>query len=188
MNKSVNIIMELLSEIHFICKQNNIQYFVAGEIALCIYKGKGFPQDLDTAKVIMTSNNLKKFIKMYNGNKKENRAIEWMGNNENFSRVCLRYINTGTTYYTPYRVSVEKHLGMFVTIDVLRPYNKKEKVFRALESAWYNYTFDFPSKGMKLEPKLRKLLNLSGKVFGKKIISKLLVEFFFTKVQRKVFR
>lgn len=181
---SVKVIYSLLIEIDEICKRNNIDYFLANRLALIAYRGNE-GDDYNTGRIFMTAENLKKFIKACEVEITESRVIEWMGNNERFPGVFLRYINTDSTYYTTKRLCTENNLGMFITIDVLRPARKNEKYYHTIENAWKNFSFDMPAGGKKWENKVLKILKTGSAIFGREKISKFLIKFFLNRYQSK---
>lgn len=172
------VIFELLNEIDEICRANKIEYYLINAFALMAYRKERIG-DINSGRILMTAENALKFVAAYNNAEKKDRAVEWLGNNENFPGIFLRYINTNTLYYTNKRIITEKELGMFITIDILRPTGKWELYNRAIENAWMNFSFGYISKGRKWEPKIRKMFEIFCGIFGKKILSKLLVKYFF---------
>lgn len=181
MTSRSSVIKELINEIHHICVQNKIEYFVAGEIAMLIYKhgvnsdaekgisgcGKCSDENMpDTGMVFMTAENFQKFILHCEKDIHKCRAIEWMGNNESFPGLFARYINTDTTCYTPQRLAYEKKLGMYVTIRMLRPASRSNTYYQAWERAYENLVKGQTTTGKKLEPILRKRIIWQIKTTG----------------------
>ena len=187
MSESVKVVYNLLTDIDEICRKNNIEYFLANRLALIAYRGdKG--DDYNMGRIVMTAENFKRFIKACKYNMGNDRIIEWMGNSENFPGIFLRYVDVNSTYYTTKRLRVEKELGMFVTIDVLRPAGKREKYYRTIENAWRNFSFGMPAGGKKWEGHIIKGLKIACSLFGKKKVSKLLFIFLLNRYKSKNMR
>lgn len=143
-------------EIHQICIRHNIEYFLTDELALLAHRKIDIANSsIDSGKILMTANNFKKFIKCCENNILNNRAVEWMGNSENFPGIFARYIDTSTTYYTHERLICEKHLGMYITIEILRPGSRFDIYYQVYEKTYENITKGHNVTGKKLEPLLR---------------------------------
>ncbi len=151
------ILRNLKDELDDICAKNGIEYSSSEES----------DNITGTANIFMTAKNLKKFIQCFDKFEGENRVIEWMGNNETFPGLFVRYIDTSTTYCTPYRLVYEKHLGICITIQILRPKNRKSTYYKAFENAYENIVKDKAASGKRLEPILRKKLLKRIKTCGK---------------------
>lgn len=104
MDSKSRVILELLGEIHQICKKNDILYY---------------PDDTDdypySMTIMMDAKGLLKFLEVYDGDT-EHRVLEWKGNNNRISGDVVRYVNTDTLSVMPGRLARELYLGMFVTI------------------------------------------------------------------------
>lgn len=185
-HKRQKVIFELVREIHEICESNKIQYFLADKLALLAYrKDDASLETLNAGRILMTAENFRRFIEAYNAHPNHNRVIEWMGNNESFPGLFLRYINTETVYYTPQRLSTEKYLGMYVTIDVIRPAGKRGRRYDAIENAWANLCYGYEAKGRKLEPIARRSLAMACKSRGNKRVANQLANFLLKKFSSK---
>ena len=145
--KIEEVIKKLKNEIDDICTKNEIEYLLPEEVDLKINT---------SANIFMTAMNLKKFIQYFNKSERENRILEWMGNSENFPGLFVRYIDTTTVLYTPDRLIYEKHLGICVTIQLLRPKNIKIIYYKTFENTYENIIRGKNTRGKKLEPLLRK--------------------------------
>ncbi len=98
------VLLELIGEIHAFCKEHGITYYLA-ETEKAAY----------TASLVMDADNLKRFLKEFRCSR-EDRALEWAGNNHAIIGDWVRYINTSTLHYTQDRLVREINLGMFITI------------------------------------------------------------------------
>ena len=177
------IILDMLDEIHTICRNKKIQYFVADGLALSVFNnGKMDNKPWYTGTILMTAEGIKQFISAFNEKKIKNRSIEWMGNNKNFPGPFLRYVNTKTLYCTPERLAIENDLGMCITIELLRySKGKKRKYYEPLEKAWRDLSFDIKKrKGKKLNI-YKIFLKLGCIVFGKGRLALKLNDFFLKK-------
>ena len=175
--KSNQIIFELLKEIDWICNENNIDYFLVNSLALMAYRDHEITSDINLGRILMTADNLKRFIKVYPKYQRSDRQIEWMGNNPKFPGMYLRYIDINTFYYTPKRVITEQFLGMYINIDVLRPAGKREKYFRAIENAWRNFCYGDATNGHKWEPKIRSVIKVLCTLVSQKKVARFLFAF-----------
>lgn len=158
MRSKHNVITDMLSEIHTICVKNGIKYVLSGELALLAQRNETEEAyELNSGQILMSAGDLRKFIRVCeNGGLAEERVIEWPGNNADFPGMFVRYIDTATTYYTPRRLMAEKHLGMYITIQVPRPVYRPGRFQRAREQAWKNLRSGRPASGRKAEPLLRR--------------------------------
>lgn len=157
MGSRSEVIKRLIAEVHQICCKYGIEYFLTDELALTAYRGEDISEtDISSGSILMTVVNFHKFIKQCDRNLGKDRAVEWMGNNGNFPRLSARYIDTNTTYYTPQRLRYEQHLGMYITIDILRPERKTDIYCRAWEKAYENAVMKRRPTGKRLEPVLNR--------------------------------
>ena len=173
MKSKQDVLKKLMTEIHQICIKNEIEYFVPNEYAPAINKdfyNRG--SRIDPGYILMTASNLDKFVKTCNSQINENRVIEWLGNNDSFPGLFVRYIDIGTTYYTHRRFIYEKFLGIYITIHLLRPQKKKSIYFRTLEHAYINIIQGKKARGKKLEPILRKYLLKRIETKGQSVVTR----------------
>lgn len=159
MKNNALIIKRLIEEIHQLCVQNKIEYFLTGDLALLACRNMDISDtEIDSGTILMTAENFKKFIICGEENLKENRVIEWMGNNGAFPGLFARYVDISTTYYTHERLIYEKHLGMFVTVQLMRPKGKFDICCQSWEKSYENIAKGLNPTGKKLEPIFRKRL------------------------------
>ena len=152
-----NVIKDLLNEIHIICKKYDIEYFLTGYPAVLACRGQDIAdKNIASADIFMRAQSVRKFISVCIDDLGSDRAIEWMGNCGTFPGLLIRYIDTSTTFYTPSRLICEKKLGMFVNIHILRSNTLFDRCLITIEQAWRNIALEYPSRGKKLEPWIRK--------------------------------
>lgn len=180
MTKEQKILLEMTQEIHSICKENNITYFLSNRLALAAFQdGKLDEGYWYTGQVLMTSENLNAFIEAFNNSPRKDREIEWMGNNENFPGPFLRYINSETACYTPARLAVESSLGIYITIELIRYAKQKQRpYYDPIENAWRDICYGIKRRdGIKLFV-AKTLLRFSRVLIGKKRAAAKLNAFF----------
>lgn len=155
------VLLELVGEIHQHCVKNNILYYLD-------YFSK--PKDrLAYSPVLrMDAEGLSKFLKTFKP--KDNRALEWLGNNFRFSGKCVHYINENTVHYSEDRLMRELHLGMFVTIDTEQA---NTGINNKIEKGWNYYNASSSNTRLALANAIAGTIhkNMLSKT-GKKKISK----------------
>lgn len=173
MKSKALIVKRLIEEIHQLCVQNKIEYFLTENLALLAYRNIDISDtEIDSGAILMTAENLEKFIICGEENLKENRVIEWMGNNGAFPGLFARYVDISTTYYTHERLICEKHLGMFVTVQLLRPKSKFDICYQSWEKSYENIAKGVNPTGKKLEPVFRKRLAKKIRKNGRETVAK----------------
>ncbi|MCQ2546163.1 MAG: hypothetical protein MJ161_01275 [Clostridia bacterium] len=158
MREKRQVIFDLLSEIHDICQENDIEYFLDGKLAAAAVYYDELPAGTRNGRILMRAPELKKFIEAFNKDPKKDRSIEYMGNSPFFSGFYLNYCDETTTHYNRRKLATEEHLGMEITINVIRPRRSNQKMLMALEQAWTNLAYGSNCSGAKLEPWFRKKL------------------------------
>lgn len=132
MNAKKKVLLNLLGEIHEFCDKHGIVYQLAEE--------NKTPYIL---AIKMDAKNLQKFIDSYDLDS-EHRALEWMGTNGRYLGSSLKYNDLDTVYYTEDRLLGEINLGMYISIDTLKPskskWKKSERIWKYLRYVGSNKT------------------------------------------------
>lgn len=176
MTKEQSKLFELLTEFDAICRENGIRYYLTGETLKYAVQEAGIGPNAAFASVIMTGNNVRKFMEAVM--KKDNpcREIEYWGNNADYPDYTLRYLASDTTAFdmTDY-LSYRSH-GMYIEIEILRGLNKSKraKAMRAIEKASAG---GFKAKGSKGKI-IRASYKLLEKLRGKDKIKQSLFDYF----------
>lgn len=89
----------LLKEIDSICRKEEIDYSISGEIAYCLSKGMEIDENLAEASVLMKAENIDRFCEAIL-KKNPQRKIESMKNNWRFPGFYLRYLDPETSLFS----------------------------------------------------------------------------------------
>ncbi len=121
-------LLELLCEIDEICRKHDIKYSLFAGTALGAERHKGFIPWDDDADIIMTLKNYKKFLRAFDVEKKDNRALNCLERNSEYPFTYARYVNTGTTALQKHTTFGGCDPGIKVDIFIVVPtYRKMEK-------------------------------------------------------------
>lgn len=111
---------ELLSEIHEICVENDLQYSLANDTALYAYYDHCLPPSKYVNTVMMTASNAQRFIEAVEKRADSDRQLDYMKTNDlhigddlYYGTLSGAYMNLNSQYHM-------KNMGMFVRIIVLR--------------------------------------------------------------------
>ena len=165
-------ILELLKEVDLICRENNIEYFLADHLLLGAVKFKGFIPNSCSATILMDGENREKFVNYcINKGIKDDRYIECIENNYDFPGLAVNYGDKNSLFLHVEEFGFFKNNGIHIIIEVLKPfYNDKfnrtlSKLYdRGLEVRVFNVKGNI-SKHMNYA---NKTVNLITKTFGKK--------------------
>lgn len=113
MNGKEKVLLKLIEELHMFCKEHDILYYLSET-----------EKTAWSASLMMDSKNMRKFLDSFKCDK-EDRALEWAGNNHAILGDQIKYVDLSTLYYTQIRLVREKYLGMFVNIKPLGPSSSK---------------------------------------------------------------
>lgn len=113
MNSKEKVLLKLIEELHVFCKEHDILYYLAET-----------EKTAWSATLMMDGANMRKFLDDFKC-KREDRALEWAGNNHAIVGDQIKYIDLSTLYYNQARLVREKYLGMYITIKPLGPSGSK---------------------------------------------------------------
>lgn len=209
-HKETEVIMQLLSEIHDICQNNNIKYYLADDLFLLAYEQlkeeEDNVEDTDDEKeeerieqtpviqafsddredttdlprsdidirggmIYMHPDDFLRFTKAVGKDERQNRALEWMGTNPVFPGLYARYVDTSTVYYTALRLCTEKQLGMFITINIIRPKDASTSRDRLKERIWRDWAMGLQPIRKKIKYSFA-MLDMKSSVQGKERVAR----------------
>lgn len=172
---------ELLCEIDDVCRANKIDYTLFGSMALAALNADDFRStDCYPITIAMTSGPALRFAEVMEETCPHNRFFEYLGNNENYGRISMRYGNRETLDFSPNTACFYNNHGIFVEIFILRYAAKKSfvnRIERALETE-LDYTIS-RLPGRKEALHFNRILGLwktvSGRAsYGKRLFKRML--------------
>lgn len=126
MDSEYNKMIQILSDFNTICNENDIEYFLTGETLLYAYFKNQLPPKAYNANVLMTEENISKFVKVIENKCPEDKEIEYWGNSDNYPDNSVRFIDKNTLCFNVMEYLNYKKHGMYIQIDVLSSLNKKK--------------------------------------------------------------
>lgn len=141
------VIETMLFEIDEFCAREGIEYFVHSKVMRYALRNEHLQHNIITADLLMTADNFDRFVKAFEASPVPDREIEYMGNSERFPGLFLRYVDATTIHYNTIRLSCERCMGMYITINVLRPNlgRVKQTLCSTWEKVWKNKVYyDIP--------------------------------------------
>lgn len=168
MDKVQSILLDLLIDIDRICAEHNLTYFLGKDTALHAVRWGGFPDNCHTASVFMPRDDYDRFEHIVGDSPLPNRAVESLLTNPSFPYICMRYVDTQSTYLSLCSALREEKPGIGVFISKLQPYNNRSKrklsLIRAFGSLRYSHAFgEEPKRNVRrLNKKRVELLEKRG--------------------------
>ena len=145
-------IAELMSEIHAICVANGITYYLDEQLAVQAEVNHALDANVTTGRVLMTAEDLKKFIAAFEESPAENREIEYLKTNGFYPAFNVKYVDASSVFYNMRRLACERCMGLYVIISVLKPVGLKSKVHQTIEQTWESLSHDEKIIGRRLGP------------------------------------
>lgn len=130
MNKIQNRILELLSEVDRICRDNGIFYSLAENTAISVVKEGVLPENEYLGELVMTLDNYRRFLDVCRNSLPEGRALENAVCNPKMDGAYSRYVNTETTLVDFKRGTCFKYQGLFVAVRPIMNYKPSSKLDR----------------------------------------------------------
>ena len=121
-------LLNLLQEIHDVCKELNTYYILGGVTAEEAVIHQNLAPERYTAVVYMTLKDFVLFRDYINKNKSEDRVIEGLDNNKRFPGFFFKYVDKNTTYYDYNLGNTYVNNGISVRIEILRKYHAPKKI------------------------------------------------------------
>lgn len=111
--------LELLKELDKFCKQHDINYILSNETLLYGYKSNSFSGKLVPSTVMMLPGDAYKFINVFNKNSIENRSLDYILNDPDYSDYSICYCdnNTFVLNWLDNNVSNKR---MYIKIEILK--------------------------------------------------------------------
>lgn len=113
-------VIDLLTEIDRICRENGITYFLSPQLTLCSVTGQPFPGGPDSGVVYMKIEDMEKFRRFFEEDAPEDRMLESMNNSRRFPGFFLRYTDRYTLDFKLNEGRNYRYPGMGVNILPLR--------------------------------------------------------------------
>lgn len=131
--------LQLLGELADMCAENGIKYSLFGKTMLQAARGGAYVDTHGELTVVMTPENGKKFISVFERTNLKDRYLNSMDTNPMFHRFCIQYCAADSLDFRVSRSGCGEHFGIFVTIEILRypsQNNLVNKVDQVLERGW----------------------------------------------------
>ncbi len=122
---------QLFKEIDKICKDNDIDYFMAGGTLIGVVRHKGFIPWDDDMDILMTRDNFHKFIKACETQIPENRVLECQELNHNYHNAVARYTACDNSAIHSTQIVHDDAAGFVVDILILDPIEDTDKKYKA---------------------------------------------------------
>ena len=122
---------QLFKEIDKICKDNDIDYFMAGGTLIGVVRHKGFIPWDDDMDILMTRDNFHKFIKACETDIPKNRVLECQELNHNYHNAVARYTSCENSAIHSTQIVHDDAAGFVVDILILDPIEDTDKKYKA---------------------------------------------------------
>ncbi len=122
---------QLFKEIDKICKDNDIDYFMAGGTLIGVVRHKGFIPWDDDMDILMTRDNFHKFIKACETQIPKNRVLECQELNHNYHNAVARYTACDNSAIHSTQIVHSDAAGFVVDILILDPIEDTDKSYKA---------------------------------------------------------
>lgn len=126
MNDKQKCLLNLLVEFDQICKDNQIEYALAGGSMLGAIRHKGFIPWDDDVDVFVTKKNFDKLKKFFDENTFENRVFVHRWNNKKYPMIIARYYATDNTSLQRATAWDYMPAGQYIDIMIMIPMPKDE--------------------------------------------------------------
>ena len=126
-----NKILEIMRYIDYLCRENNIEYFIMGGTALGAVRNGGFIPWDDDLDIFMTPQSYRKFCDVFNNEKNDIFILQEWKIVEDFLEYSKVRMNGTTFIEDVYKDKKDMHHGIYVDIMILHkcPNNKfKQKI------------------------------------------------------------
>ncbi len=130
MTKTQKHLLKLFSEIDKICKENDIDYYIAGGSTIGAVRHEGFIPWDDDFDIMMTRKNFLKFVDYCKDNLPEDRILECQELNRNYHNMFARYTDkTMTTLHHP-QLYHDDNAGFVIDILPLDPLPNGDEAYQ----------------------------------------------------------
>ncbi|MGX8773423.1 MAG: LicD family protein [Bacillota bacterium] len=121
MNEKQECLLDLLIEFDQICRNQKIEYSLAGGSMLGAIRHKGFIPWDDDIDVFVTKKNFDKLRKYFDENKPENREFVHRWNNDRYPMIIARYYSTDNTSLQRATAWDYMPAGQYIDIMIMIP-------------------------------------------------------------------
>ena len=176
MNELQKRILDLLKLVDYICKENDIDYYLTGGTLIGAIRHHGFIPWDDDADIIMSRDNWKKFHNIYKSYVPSNIIVNSQDDDVNFAMTVNHFTDVSVTSLFRYQMYSPELQGTVVDILVMDPIpNKaecKEEYLNALTRHTDLTCVPYPFAIRNGKPSYFWLFLVLSKIFGKnKVIS-----------------
>ena len=117
--------LDLLEELCNICDDNRIDYYLAPKMVLRSVFDLDFDTYFTMPEIYMKLEGVLRLLELIENNMPAGRALDYLGNNSNYSSFNVSYVNTETTAINLTRGEEFSQHGIKVTINIIRNDIKK---------------------------------------------------------------
>lgn len=117
-------LIDLMEEVHIICKNNDINYFLVEEALVAAIKNLTLPKYRYTFSVAIYSEDVEKFCDIVSNI--SGRKVESPLNNSQFPGFYMRYVDTSTTFYDA-SVAKQKYENSCIGINIYVLFDRPQK-------------------------------------------------------------
>ena len=151
-----SVVFGLLCELHQICEELSLPYFLSPRLALSACQGAGMPKNPGAGRILMKAEDMEALRLHLSSRLPERRALESMMDGGYFPGFFLRYENLDTLYLRPNQGINFRNPCMYVDIYPIRPgiYKTLGKRLNLLEEGWRTTTYElygYPFRKVQLE-------------------------------------
>ncbi len=156
MNRHQEHLLGLIKEIDQICRKHDIRYYSAGGTVIGAVRHGGFIPWDDDIDIYMTRDEFRRFVRAFEEDGREDRALEYHEGNHEFYSMIPRYLERDTTMFCRYHMVGHSVAGTLIDIFILDPapttfdeqreYLAKLFVYCDLVMPVYTYSHRTPEK------------------------------------------
>ncbi|MBR0410256.1 MAG: LicD family protein [Eubacterium sp.] len=168
--------LTLLNEVDEICVKHNIEHFIGPKALAQANRFMGYTDQPYMLDMMIPAGRLGDFVKAFSKEKKDDRALEYMGNNPEYPYYQLSYVDKCSISFIPEIEKSFKNHGIRVAVIPIRnrPAGLLSLTSRMLETGWENNHYKIEYKPNKnkayAENVIRKIQNvqpekMSGYIF-----------------------
>lgn len=180
MTETQKVLCNLLDEIDEICKENELDYFLAYETALHAYRSHQFENPTTSITILMPLKDILKFREVIIKENRPDRELDSIYDNDFYPNLTFRYCDKNSLYLNlnnSIDIGFKSH-GLFVKIGVLRRCHKSitRSTMRFFEYGWVYSNPDYYTGVFR-----RKIIKKAGEILlkiSRPIYKKILIKLF----------
>ena len=165
-------LVEMISFIDEICRENKIMYYIFGGTALGAVRHKGFIPWDDDLDIVMTQENFEKFKKVL-VEKANNKYFlqEWYIAGSNYMEYAKLRMNNTTFIEKQFMQRKDLHQGIFVDIFIIHKCPENKKIQKKLfTKAHFAMGIGLSERGWKPKTIIQKIAFAIYKIIPKKLV------------------